>query len=187
MRRYAFIVGIKSLPDPFLVEISRRTKTTAEQVAFFREDVIHCHAAASRTVRCIIEDPYIFCMHRQEAKDAVVTVLRNEVGGCQDPAAFQEEVIRLIVEKKIVASFQQKKKTRGLCLQHRQVLFWWTKIHRGRIAAELHLGAPLFGVNLRRSIGELIFVVGSNPLHRSIKTNTSKQRIANILQVRQNK
>jgi hypothetical protein len=41
-RYFAFVVNVKCLPDPFLVEISRRTKTERKTVEFYKPNVLYC-------------------------------------------------------------------------------------------------------------------------------------------------
>ena len=61
MRSYAFITGGRSnFPDPFLVEISRRTRTRQQQVAFFEPDVVYCPSFANRVVKSLLEDDHVF-------------------------------------------------------------------------------------------------------------------------------
>ena len=167
MRRYAFIVGKPCLPDPFLIEISRRTRATAQQVAYFEPNVLYCPPAASLTVRCIIEDQFIFKKHRVVVKEAVVAVLMRQGMVWKDPVEFQEEVVKFFVEEKLKASFHQRMITRQRTVLVDRIMSKWDAVHCRRIGEEQHLGVGLLGENIRRSLGELAFVVGTFPLDQS--------------------
>jgi hypothetical protein len=62
-RHFAFIVNVNCLPDPFLVEISRRTKNERKTVEFYGPNVIYCPREMEPILQAILDDDELFRNH----------------------------------------------------------------------------------------------------------------------------
>jgi hypothetical protein len=56
-RCFAFIVNVKYYPDPFLVEMSRRTKLKKMEVGFYEPNVLYCPPEMGPILEAIIDEP----------------------------------------------------------------------------------------------------------------------------------
>jgi hypothetical protein len=72
-QKFAFIVNQVELPNPFLVDISRRTKTLPRHVAYYYEPcVFYCPPTMT-----IILKSSLLRYHRSVVKQSMVTVLQE--------------------------------------------------------------------------------------------------------------
>ena len=76
-RHFAFIVNVNCLPDPFLVEISRRTKTERKTVEFYEPNVIYYPREMEPILQAILDDGELFRNHRQVFTQAMVSSIKS--------------------------------------------------------------------------------------------------------------
>jgi hypothetical protein len=60
----SFIVNVQCLPDPFLVDMSRRTKTERKTVEFYEPNVLYCPREMEPILKAILDDGELFKYHR---------------------------------------------------------------------------------------------------------------------------
>jgi hypothetical protein len=98
-RHFAFIVNVNCLPDPFLVEISRRTKTERKTVEFYEPNVIYCPREMEPILQAILDDGELFRNHRQVVKQAMVSSIKST----SDPSCeMQELAVTAIINSEIL-------------------------------------------------------------------------------------
>jgi hypothetical protein len=71
-RKFAFIVNQVELPNPFLVKISRRTKTLPRHITYYEPCVFYCPSTMT-----IILNSSLLHYHRSVVKQSMVTVLQE--------------------------------------------------------------------------------------------------------------
>jgi hypothetical protein len=99
----AFIVNVNCLPDPFLVDISRRTKTERKTVEFYEPNVIYCPREMEPILQAILDDGELFRNHQHVVKQAMVSSIKST----SDPSNFkyseiQELAVTAIIDSEIL-------------------------------------------------------------------------------------
>jgi hypothetical protein len=74
----------EGLPNPLLVEISRRMKTLPKDVAFHEPSVYYCPPTMTVTLWSILDNQELFEQHQWLVKAAMVSVLEEAVGDVLD-------------------------------------------------------------------------------------------------------
>lgn len=102
-RDYAFILNRHPFPNPFLVEISRRTKTQRKNVAFYLPDVVFCPQQMKSILEAILYDESLFKHHRQVVKVAMVEALTEHTtdGGHLESASLVTIAVEAIIKEEI--------------------------------------------------------------------------------------
>jgi hypothetical protein len=74
---FAFIVNVKCLPDPFLVKISRRTKTQWKTVELYEPNELYCPREMEPILQAIIDDGELFKDQQQVVKQTMVSTMKS--------------------------------------------------------------------------------------------------------------
>jgi hypothetical protein len=166
-RQFAFISNVDEFPNPFLVEISRRTGTTRRQILYYQDKVTFCPSVLDPILRSILDNKTIFCRHRMLLKTKVLSLIEEEkramtVATESRPLSLQiciTKCIETILYHEIfsrIGFLQTRKKLRTA----RRLLSDVQKIRKKRLRDERHLPVP-FAADLQRSKQELNFVLES--------------------------
>jgi hypothetical protein len=99
-QHFAFIVNVNCLPDPFLVEISRRTKTERKMVEFYEPNVIYCPREMEPILQAILDDGELFRNHRQVVKQAMVSSIKST----SNPSNFKYSEMQELASTAIIDS-----------------------------------------------------------------------------------
>ena len=99
MKQYAFITGGRSdFPDPFMVEMSCRTKTRPRQVAFFEPDVVYCPSVANQVLRSVSGRR----LHRVVFYKALVNLFGDDDGSVTEEDCVKVVVKAIIMEEAVL-------------------------------------------------------------------------------------
>ncbi len=119
-QHFAFIVNVNCLPDPFLVKISRRTKTERKTVEFV---LYYCPREMEPILQAILDDDELFKNHQQVVKQLMVSSIKST----KDPSNFeysemQELAVTAIIDSEILKhrkllTLSLESKTRSVALQ----------------------------------------------------------------------
>lgn len=71
-RQYAFVIGAKNLPSPFLVELSRRTKTAERDLQIYQPGVRSCPKVLCPVIKSMLESPKCYPRHRMLIKGSIL-------------------------------------------------------------------------------------------------------------------
>jgi hypothetical protein len=159
MKQYAFITGGRSdFPDPFMVEMSRRTKTRPRQVAFFEPDVVYCPSVANQVLRSVSGRR----LHRVAVHKALVKLFGdNDDGSSVTEVDCVEVVVKATILEEAVLFTRGyfKKCTRRSSFVLSKILTGWKQVRQRRMEEERHLPSQTLGEELCRSMTELRTVV----------------------------
>ncbi len=97
---FAFIVNVNCLPDPFLVKISRRTKTEQNTVELYKPNVLYCPREMEFILQIIVDDGELFKNHRHMVKQAMVSSIKSTT----DPSNFKYSEMEELVVTAIINS-----------------------------------------------------------------------------------
>jgi hypothetical protein len=148
-RKFAFIVNQVELPNPFLVEISRRTKTLPRHVAYYEPCVFYCLPTMT-----IILKSSLLRYHRSVVKQSMVTVLQEA-----DPDIIgSESQLRTIAVEAIVSV--EAWKTRNKRTRKQDLISECRKLRAKQVRDEAYLQAT-FLEDVNRSLTELKFLASS--------------------------
>ncbi len=117
-RSFAFIVNREGLPNPFLVEISRRTKTLPKDVAFYEPSIYYCPPTMTVILRSILDNQELFEQHRWVVKAAMVSILEEADGDVLD----DEWKLQKIAVEAIVVAVAEKQSTDKIARNGRIIL-----------------------------------------------------------------
>jgi hypothetical protein len=177
-REFAFITKVKAFPDPFLVEISRRTGTTRRQVGFYRRHVTYCPSIFSPILQSIFDDKIIFCCYRTLLKKTVLSYIHevHETGGGECPSSFKGAVlsaINAIIEFEIFVRMSLPRTRRTTRFINKII----NEVHRlrlNRLREEHHLPSS-FSSDVHRTKLELNYVLAGKFL-ASYRRSKSKYK-----------
>jgi hypothetical protein len=65
-RHFAFIVNVNCLPDPFLVEISRRMGTERKTMELYEPNMLYCPREMEPILQAILDDGELFNGHTSD-------------------------------------------------------------------------------------------------------------------------
>ena len=154
---FAFIVNVGAFPNPFLVEVSRRTRTTGAQVKYYMPNVVYCPCFCNGVLTAVLHCPMIFRNHRKVVKETVLEFVRtnNEDKGDEETRLIRA-VILAVAELNLEAHFRETRKSSRIKNSFLEVLL---DLRQNRLQEEAHLGYS-FTEDLARSLIELKFIRG---------------------------
>ncbi len=94
-RKFAFIVNQVDLPNPFLAEISRRTKTLPRHVAYYEPCVFYCPPTMTIILISMKRNTSILHYYRGVVKQSMVSVLQE---GDHDIIGSESQLRTIAVE-----------------------------------------------------------------------------------------
>jgi hypothetical protein len=166
-RHFAFIVNVECLPDPFLVEISRRTKTERKTVEFYEPNVLYCPREMEPILKAILDDGELFKNHRQVVKKTMVSTMQST----PNPSSLkyiemQELAMTAIIDSEISkrsllglnSTLSLESRTRSAASTTSKIKIKWKQLWLKRNKEERHL-VPTFAENVKRSLRELNYVI----------------------------
>jgi hypothetical protein len=172
MKSYAFILDAPSLPNPFLVEVSRHTKTTWRHLAFYQPNVVKCSRAVAPILRCTLEDDLVFNEFRDLVKETILHCLLD------DPLVSRQHAQEMVVASIVCRQAKRLLSTGGgaaagvhnnqACIGSRTrgeqkrvelIMGKWRLVRELRLQEERHLWYPSLSDDIRRSFGELRHVL----------------------------
>jgi hypothetical protein len=155
-RSFAFIVNREGLPNPFLVEISRRTKTLPKDVAFYEPSVYYCPPTMTVILQSILDNQQLFEQHRWVVKAAMISVLEEADGDVLD----DEWKLQKIAVEAIVVAVAEKQSTDEIARNRRRILLAYCNLREKRLVDEAYL-QPTFVEDVKGSLNELKYILSS--------------------------
>ena len=165
-QHFAFIVNVKCLPDPFLVEISRRTKTERKTVEFYEPNVLYCPREMEPILKAILDDGELFKNHRQVVKQMMVSTIQSTPNPSSlKYSEMQELAVTAIIDSEISkqtllglhSTLSLESRTRWAASSESKIKMKWKQLWLKRNNEETHL-VPTFAENVKRSLRELNYV-----------------------------
>ena len=157
---FAFVTGVKSLPDPYLVEISRRTKTTRACVSVFpKNNIIWCPREMTHLLFILLHDKLFHTKYRWICKRAFVHALSSGKAG-SSKLEWEELALDAIVEAEVLSRFQrrQRRHTRQSNRIVKKVAAKCRDMRKARMLEEPHWQCS-FRLHARRCFQELNHVL----------------------------
>jgi hypothetical protein len=145
-------VNVKYYPDPFLVEMSRRTKLKKMEVGFYEPNVLYCPPEMGPILEAILDEPE-FKSLREVVKVAMVSVLKNN----DDYESIYEMAIDAILDSEINRRCYNSVQTRSVKKKIQQIKKQLVTLREKRQAEESHLYIS-FSDDVKRSLRELNYI-----------------------------
>jgi hypothetical protein len=153
-RSFAFIVNREGLPNPFLVEISRRTKALPKDLVFYEPSVYYCPPTMTVILQSILDNQELFEQHQWVVKPAMVSVLEEADGDVLD----DEWELQKIAVEAIVVAVAEKQSTDEIARNRKIILLACCNLQEKRLVDEAYL-RPTFVEDVKRSLNELKYIV----------------------------
>jgi hypothetical protein len=109
-------VNAKYYPDPFLVDMSRRTKLKKMEVGFYEPNVLYCPPEMVPILEAILDEPE-FKSLRKVVKVAMVSALKNN----DDYESIYEMAIDAILDSEIHRPCYNSVQTRSVKKKIQQI------------------------------------------------------------------
>jgi hypothetical protein len=151
-RKFAFIINQDGLPNPFLVEISRRTKTLPKHVEYYEPSVLYCPLTMEIILKSILDDDELFVRYRKVIKEAMVLVLH---AGNTLILKSEEKLQTIAVEAVVAAEIAKCTKVRK---KQKSIASICRTLRTKRLLDEAYLRLT-FTEDIKRSLRELNYVL----------------------------
>ena len=149
-RKFAFIVNQVDLPNPFLVEISRRTKTLPRHVAYYEPCVFYCPPTMTIILKSTKTNRNLLLYHQSVVKQSMVTILQEgDLDIIESESQLQTIAVEAIVS--VEALMTRNKKTK------QNLISECRKLRAKRVRDEAYLQAS-FLEDVHRSLTELKYL-----------------------------
>jgi hypothetical protein len=74
---FAFIIDRHPLPNPYLVHMSRMSKTTKKNLDFFKPNVMYLPRAMNFILKPLLHNEELFNLHRKVLKETMLEVMTS--------------------------------------------------------------------------------------------------------------
>ncbi len=149
-RKFAFIVNQVDLPNPFLVEISRRTKTLPRYVSYYESCVFYCPPTMTIILKSTKTNRNLLLYHQSVVKQSMVTILQEgDLDIIESESQLQTIAVEAIVS--VEALMTRNKKTK------QNLISECRKLRAKRVRDEAYLQAS-FLEDVHRSLTELKYL-----------------------------
>ena len=149
-RKFAFIVNQVDLPNPFLVEISRGTKTLPRHVAYYEPCMFYCPPTMTIILKSTKTNRNLLRYHRSVVKQSMATVLQE---GDHDIIGNESQLRTIAVEA--IVSVEASKTCNNKNKQN--LISECRKLRAKRVRDEAYLQAT-FLEDVNRSLMELKYL-----------------------------
>jgi hypothetical protein len=155
-RGYAFILNSSFLPDPYLVEMSHRTKTTLRDLAFYGPNVIYIPKELDSIMRSILKFRYLSLVHLE--KVFVHWLKRSPQSAIKSSFQARELAVDAIIEYELRRRMGVRRNTRLFNRILKKLKSQVLHVREKRLRDECHITMS-FHEDYQRSIHELAYVL----------------------------
>jgi len=156
---FAFIVDRHPLPSPYLVHMSRMSKTTKKNLDFFKPNVVYLPQTMNFILKPLLRNDELFNFHRKVLKETMLEVItsnNNEALGSSD--ILQTLGVESVAKQELSRLFATLPLTRRNEHKFNQIMSNWRKLRAKRLRNEHHLTSTFIS-DVQRSKIELKFVI----------------------------
>jgi hypothetical protein len=156
---FAFIVNRHPLPSPYLVHMSRMSKTTKKNLDFFKPNVMYLPRTMNFILKPLLHNDELFNLHRQVLKETMLEVItsnNNEALSSSD--VLQTLGVESVAKQEISRVLHTVSLTRRNEHKFNQIMSNWRKLQMKRLRNEHYLPCT-FIADVQRSKIELKFVI----------------------------
>jgi hypothetical protein len=155
---FAFIIDRHPLPNPYLVHMSRMSKTTKKNLDFFQPNVMYLPRAMNFILKPLLHNEELFNLHRQVLKETMLEVMKSNNDEALSSSAMLQTLGVESVAKQEISRFLDTPLTRRNENKFNKIMSNWRKLRMKRIRNEHYLPSS-FTADVQRSKIELKFVI----------------------------
>jgi hypothetical protein len=156
---FAFIVNRDPLPSPYLVHMSRMSKTTKKNLDFFQPDVVYLPETMNSILKLLLHNNELFNLHCKVLKETMLEVItsnNDEALGSSD--LLQTLGVKSVAKQEISRVFDRLPLTR--CNKHKfnQIMSNWRALQMKRLRNKHYLPCTFIS-DVQRFKIELKFII----------------------------
>jgi hypothetical protein len=156
---FAFIIDRHPLPSPYLVHMSRMSRTTKKNLDFFKPNVIYLPRTMNFILKPLLHNDELFNLHRQVLKETMLEVMTsNNDEALSSSAVLQTLGAESVAKQEISRVLDTVPFTRRNERQFNKIMSNWRKVRMKRLRNEHYLPST-FIADVQRSKIELKFVI----------------------------
>jgi hypothetical protein len=156
---FAFIVDRHPLPSPYLVHMSRMSKTTKKNLDFFKPNVIYLPRTMNFILKPLLHNDELFNLHRQVLKEAMLEVMTsNNYEALNSNAILQTLGVESVAKQEISRVLDAVPLTRHNEHKFNKIMSNWRELRMNRLRNEHYLPST-FIADVQRSKIELTFII----------------------------
>jgi hypothetical protein len=156
---FAFIIDRHPLPSPYLVHLSRMSKTTKKNLDFFKPNVIYLPQTMNFILKPLLHNDELFNLHRQVLKETMLEVMTsNNDEALSSSAILQTLGVESVAKQEISRVLDRVPLTRHNEHKFNKIMSNWRKLRMKRLRNEHYL-QNTFIADVQRSKIELKFVI----------------------------
>jgi hypothetical protein len=163
---FAFIVNRHPFPNPYLVHMSRMSKTRKETLDYFKPNVIYAPRSMDFILKPLLHNEELFNFHRQVLKESMLeAITSNDKDVLGSSAILQTLAVESVAKQEISrVLFGAGESTARAPLTRRnehkfnKIVSNWRKLRMKRLSDEHYL-SNTFISDVKRSKIELKFIV----------------------------
>ena len=154
--KYVFIYNTPNFPNPFLVHISRKTKTDLSLVRRYEPNIIFCPTEMNTILNSIFYDKDLFQI-RPIVKNGLFLLLKENSSITYREIDLCNVAISLIIKNELFEKENQTQ-TRSYLTERNNIVKRCKTIRERRLIEEAHIGYS-FLLDVIRSLQELKYVI----------------------------
>ena len=156
---FAFIVDRHPLPSPYLVHMSRMSKTTKKNLDFFKLNVMYLPRTMNFILKPLLHNDELFNLHHQVLKEAMLEVMTsNNYEALNSSAILQTLGVESVAKQEISRVLDAVPLTRHNEHKFNKIMSKWRQLRMKRLRNEHHLPST-FIADVQRSKIELKFII----------------------------
>ena len=156
---FAFIVDRHPLPSPYLVHMSRMSKTTKKNLEFFEPNVVYLPETMNFILQPLLHNNKLFNLHRKVLKKNMLEVITSNNDEALDSSDLLQTLgVESVAKQEISRVFDRLPLTR--CNEHKfnKIMSNWRALRMKRLRNEHYLSCTFIS-DVQRSKIELKFVI----------------------------
>ena len=159
-RSFAFITNEADYPDPFLIEMSRRTQLRHSSVSYFDPNVLYCSPDMNKILEEIQDNRFFFSRKYWTAMmDKLVLILEDQYYWRKE--TIHNCLVHVIVYEELIFFHKEKKETRSLTKKLENIFSNAMDIREKRMENESHF-SNTFVFDCTRSLQELRYAIAKH-------------------------
>ena len=159
---FAFIVNRHPFPNPYLVHMSRMSKTKMETLDYFKPNVIFTPRLMDFILKPLLHNEELFKLHRQVVKEAMLeAITSNDKDVLESRTILQTLAVESVAKQetaRVLFGTDEKPLTRRNEHQLKKILSNWRELRMKRLSDEHYL-SNTFVSDVKRSKIELKFII----------------------------
>ncbi len=159
---FAFIVNCHPFPNPYLVHMSRMSKTRKETLDYFKPNVIYTPRSMDFILKPLLHNEELFNFHRQVVKESMLeAITSNDKNVLESSTILQTLAVESVAKQetsRVLFGTVRAPLTRHNEHKFNRIMSKWRELRMKRLSDEHYL-SNTFISDVKRSKIELKFIM----------------------------